>query len=130
MKVFLPLYAIALIFLAPRLSLWLDEILTLIGAVEPNTSALLDYIKTVPGGSPLAFLAPRWSIQLLSYSVFAARLPSVIASVAACPAIYLLAQRMKIRTPRDRRLRSSGSTRTSCVSSISLVIKPLSSLPV
>jgi len=99
MKVFLPLYALALLFLAPHLSLWLDEILTLIGAVEPSTAALLDYMKTVPGGSPLAFLAPRWTIQLLSYSVFAARLPSVIASVAACPAIYLLAQRMKLRTP-------------------------------
>jgi uncharacterized membrane protein len=99
MKIFLPLYALTLLFLAPSLSLWLDEILTLVGAVQPNTSALLDYIKTVPGGSPLAFLAPRWSIQLLGNSIFAARLPSVLASIAACPAIYLLAQRMKMRTP-------------------------------
>ena len=99
MKVFLPLYALALLYLTPHLSLWLDEILTLIGAIEPNTRALLDYIKTVPGGSPLAFLAPRWTIQALGYSVLAGRLSSVIASVAACPAIYLLAQRMKIRTP-------------------------------
>jgi uncharacterized membrane protein len=99
MKVFLPIYALALFFLAPQLSLWLDEILTVIGAVEPSTEALMDYIKTVPGGSPLAFLAPRWTIQALGYSVFAARLPSALASIAACPAIYRLAQRMKLRTP-------------------------------
>ena len=92
-------YAVALLLLAPHLSLWLDEILTLIGAVEPNTSALLDYIKTTAGGSPLAFLAPRWTIQALGYSVFAARLPSVLASIAACPAVYLLAKRLKLQTP-------------------------------
>jgi mannosyltransferase len=98
-RILLPVYACLLLILSPRLSLWLDEILTLIGAAEPSMSSLLDYIKTVPGGSPLAFLAPRWSIEALGYSVFAARLPSVVASVAACPAIYLLAKRLKIQAP-------------------------------
>ena len=99
MRIFLPVYACALLLLSPRLSLWLDEILTLIGAVVPSLSSLLDYLKGVPGASPLAFLAPRWSIDALGYSVFAARLPSVVASVAACPAIYLLAKRLKIQPP-------------------------------
>jgi hypothetical protein len=96
---FLPCYALTLLVLAPRLSLWLDEILTLIGAIEPNTFALLEYIKTVPGGTPLAFLPPRWSIQALGNSPLSARLPSILASIAACPAIFLLARRMKLRTP-------------------------------
>lgn len=99
MRVFLTLYAAALLLLSPVLSLWLDEILTLIGAVQPDLESLFDYIQSVPGGSPLAFLAPRWSMQLLGNSAFAARLPSVLASIAACPAIYLLAKRLGVRTP-------------------------------
>jgi mannosyltransferase len=99
MKIFLPIYAVALLLLSPVLSLWLDEVLTLIGAVEPSISALLDYIKTFSGGSPLAFLPMRWTIGILGNTVFAARLPSVLASVATCPAVYLLAKRMKLETP-------------------------------
>lgn len=96
---FLVFYAAALLLLLPRLALSLDEILTLIGSVQPNTTALLDYVKTVPGGTPLAFLVPRWSIQVLGDSVFAARLPCALASIAACPAIYRLARRAGVRTP-------------------------------
>ncbi len=96
---FLLLYAAALLLLLPNLPLSLDEILTLVGSVKPNTAELLDYVETVAGGTPLAFLAPRWSMQLFGESVFAARLPSALASIAACPAVYLLARRAQVRPP-------------------------------
>src|SRR5262249_34985354 len=37
---FLALYAAALLLLLPRLTLWLDEILTLIGAMQPDLRSL------------------------------------------------------------------------------------------
>ncbi|MEO8099195.1 MAG: glycosyltransferase family 39 protein [Acidobacteriota bacterium] len=99
LAVFLAVYAVALALLLPHLSLWLDEVLTLLGAVQPDLNALLDYLKTVPGGTPLAFLVPHWSIAVFGNSAFTARLPSALASIAACPAVYFLAQRMRLRRP-------------------------------
>lgn len=91
------LQAALLLLLAPRLSLWLDEVLTLIGAGQPDMAALLGYVRTVPGGSPLAFLLPRWSMELFGNSEWAARLPSILASLAASVAMWKLAQFLRLR---------------------------------
>lgn len=96
---FLAAYAAALAILLPRLSLWLDEILTLIGARQPDFASLMSYLKTVPGGAPLAFLVPHWAIAVFGYSVFSARVMSAVFSVAACPAIFLLGRRLGLRAP-------------------------------
>jgi len=96
---FLAGYSLLLVILAPLLSLWLDEVLTLIGAYQPDMASLLDYIITFAGGTPLTFLPPRWSSQLLGHTAFAARLPSLLASLAACVAVHRLAVRMRVRSP-------------------------------
>ncbi len=99
MLLFLTVYAVGLAFLLPKLSLWLDEILTLIGASKPDLPSLFSYLRSTPGATPLAFLVPRWSTHLLGYSVFAARISSTIFSVAACVAIFLLGRRLELRAP-------------------------------
>lgn len=90
------LYFVLLLFLAPRLSLWLDEILTLAGALSPD---LMENLRQQQGATPLAFLVPRWVIGLGGFSNLTARLPSIIASTAACPAVYWLARRSGIKRP-------------------------------
>ncbi len=92
-------YAVVLAVLLPRLSLWLDEILTLAGARQPDLASLMEYLKTVPGGTPLAFLPPHAAIAVLGYSVFAARVTSAVASVAACAGVLVLARRLGLRFP-------------------------------
>jgi hypothetical protein len=88
-----------LMLLAPFLSLWLDEVLTLTAAVEPTLSALLENLRLQQGATPLAFLVPRWSIQLLGNSLLSARLPSILASAASMPALYLIARRIGLVRP-------------------------------
>jgi hypothetical protein len=96
---FLTAYAGCLAFLLPKLSLWVDEILTVIGALQPDLPSLFSYLRSFPGGTPLAFLVPGWIIHLVGYSVFAARAYSAIFSVTACVAIFLLARRLELRAP-------------------------------
>lgn len=92
-------YALALFMLASVIPLWLDEILTLIGSTQPSLAALLDYIRTVPGGTPLAFLPSRVTIAAFGSGLMASRLPSILASAATIPGVYLLAKRIGLRTP-------------------------------
>jgi uncharacterized membrane protein len=96
---FLIAYAIALLLLLPVLSLWLDEVMTLVTAYKPNMRAMLDYIHFVAGSTPLTFLPPRWTSFVLGQSAFSARFPFALASWAACPAVFLLARRMQLKTP-------------------------------
>jgi uncharacterized membrane protein len=96
---FLTAYAVGLAILLPKLSLWLDEILTLIGALKPDLPSFLSYSRSTPGATPLAFLVPGWTIHLLGYSVFAARVSSALFSVAACIAIFILGRRLNLRAP-------------------------------
>lgn len=92
-------YVALLLLLATVIPLWLDEILTLIGSTQPTLAALLDYIRTVPGGTPLAFLPARLTIATLGSNLLASRLPSILASAAALPGVFLLARHMNLRTP-------------------------------
>ncbi|MEI9812115.1 MAG: hypothetical protein WDO18_05315 [Acidobacteriota bacterium] len=96
---FVIVYAALLLFLAPCLTLWLDEILTLTGAVQPNLASMMENLRKQQGASPLAFLIPHWTIALLGLSNFTARITSVIPAVASCPAIFLLARRAGLAYP-------------------------------
>jgi len=96
---FLPCYAIVLLLAAPHLSFWLDEVLTLTGAVQPDLPSLLENLRKQQGATPLAFLVPHWTIQLFGLSQLSARLPSILASVAACPALFLIARYVGLQVP-------------------------------
>ena len=96
---FLPAYAAILLLMAPHLSLWLDEVLTLSGAKEPDLAAMLVNLQKQQGATPLAFLIPRWAIQIFGFSLWSTRLPSILAAVAACPAVFLLGRRAGLRQP-------------------------------
>jgi hypothetical protein len=95
----LGLYTAILLFIVPRLSLWLDEILGLIGVRYTHLGSLIDYLSNMPGGVPLAY-ATQWAVvKLLGYSVFSARLTSIICSVLAAVGVFALARRLPVRHP-------------------------------
>jgi uncharacterized membrane protein len=97
--VFLSIYGSAAAALLPRLSLWLDEILYLIGARKDSLQQLCEYAARNAGGIPLGYAYAFLSIHTLGYSVFAARLPSLLASLAACAGIFVLGRRLGMRYP-------------------------------
>jgi Dolichyl-phosphate-mannose-protein mannosyltransferase len=96
---FLGLYSICLAVLLPRQSLWLDEILNLIGALKPDLRSLIVYLRTLPGNTPLGHLLMAGVIRLGGFSMFTARVSSAALSVAACPGIFLLGKRLGLRRP-------------------------------
>jgi uncharacterized membrane protein len=96
---FLAAYAACLAALLPVQSLWLDEILDLIGVRLPSLAGLLAYIPLNPGASPLGYIPQFAAVHGLGFSASSARLPSAVWSLAACAGVFLLARRMNLRRP-------------------------------
>ncbi len=97
--VFLALYSICLLLLLPRLSLWLDEILDMIGVRFYDLPRLIEYVPTNSGGVPLGYLVQAASVHLLGYSAFSGRLPSALFSVFGAIGILLIAKKFALRWP-------------------------------
>jgi hypothetical protein len=97
--VFLAFYSICLVLLLPRLSLWLDEILDMIGVRFSDLPRLIEYVPTNSGGVPLGYLTQAASVHALGYSAFSGRLPSAIFSVLGALGILLIAKRFALRWP-------------------------------
>jgi hypothetical protein len=91
---FLGPYLVVLVLLAPQLTLWLDEILLLLGARLPDLASVVGYSAHNAGGVPLGYVFTHWSIQLLGYTELSARLPSVVSSLAACLGLARLAAKV------------------------------------
>lgn len=73
--VFLTLYSICLLSVVPRLSLWLDEILDLIGVRFYDLPRLIRYIPTNSGGVPLGYLAQVATVRIFGFSAFSDGFP-------------------------------------------------------
>ena len=99
MLAFLAIYSICLLSLLPRLSLWLDEILDLIGVRFYDLPRLIEYVPKNSGGVPLGYLVQVVSVRALGFSSFSGRLPSAIFSVLGAIGIVLLAKRLGLRWP-------------------------------
>ncbi len=96
---FLLLYAGVLVWLLPKLSLWLDEILDLISARQASLPDLVRYVQTIPGAVPFAYIVQRAFIHVFGLSAFSGRLPSALSSIASCAGIYWLGRRANLRWP-------------------------------
>lgn len=96
---FLLFYGACLLGLLPRLSFWLDEIIDLIGVRDYDFISLMAYVPRSSGGVPLGYIVQLVSVDLLGFSVFSARLPSVIFSLTACVGVALLAKRIPLKWP-------------------------------
>ena len=94
---YLAAYGCCLAILLPQLSLWLDEILFLLGIRDASLGDLPAFAARNAGGVPLGYVFSFLSIKLLGYSAFSSRLPSLIFSLASCVGIHFLAERMRIR---------------------------------
>lgn len=98
--IFLGLYAITLILLIPVKPLWVDEIIDLGGIRDvSDVRGVLDFVPGNAGGVPLGYLVDFAMIRLFGYSVFVARLPSVLFSVLTCAGVWVLAHQTRLRMP-------------------------------
>jgi hypothetical protein len=95
----LTIYTAALLVVVPRLPLWLDEVLGLIGVRYARLDSLIDYVSKMPGGVPLTY-ATQWAVvKVLGYSIYSGRLTSVVSSALAAIGVFALARRLPIRRP-------------------------------
>jgi len=92
-------YTVLTLALLPRLSLWLDELIDLLGTQNSTFRSVIDYASTNPGGAPIWYLTQALATKTLGFSVFSARLPACIASVFSCCGLALLARRLGARSP-------------------------------
>ena len=93
------LYAALTLALLPRLSLWLDELIDLLGTQNSTFRSIVEYASTNPGGAPIWYLTQALATKALGFSAFSARLPACIASVLSCWGLALLARRVGARSP-------------------------------
>ncbi len=96
---FLAVYAVTMAALLSRLSLWLDEILQLIGARKQTLAEIWEYAARNAGGVPLGYLLTHFSLGLPGDPAFAGRFPSLLAGVLCLTGIFVLARRLGARTP-------------------------------
>ncbi len=88
-------YSAVLVIIAQRLSLWVDEILQLLGTRDPEgISGLVRWAALNAGGVPGIYLVQAGIIRILGFSPLSARLPSVATSILACVGMYYLAKRV------------------------------------
>jgi len=85
--------------LLPGRSFWLDEVIHLVGSRDRTFEQIPAYAAQNAGGVPLGYVYTRASIATLGYSVFSARLPSILFSAGACAAVFVLASRLGLRFP-------------------------------
>lgn len=98
LTLFLVVYGAVLLALLPKLSLWLDEIVDMMGSQGSLVEAIR-WARGNPGGVPFGYIAHWASLQIFGVSALAARLPSAIASLVGCAGIYLLAKSWRLKYP-------------------------------
>jgi Predicted membrane protein len=93
------IYTLVLAALAARTSLWVDEVLQLLGTRDELTiTGVLRWVMLNPGGVPLGYLTQRAFIQALGYSVLTARLPSILFTVLACLTVAVMCRQLGLRS--------------------------------
>lgn len=98
MRLFLVAYGLILFWLLPKLSLWLDEILDMMGSSKPLPE-VIRWAAINPGGVPLGYLIHWAAFQMLGMSAFSVRLTSAMGSLVACAGIYVVGKRAGLRAP-------------------------------
>ena len=96
---FIALYAALILTLLSRLSLWLDELIDLLGTQTHNLHAVIKYAASNPGGAPIWYVTQALVTGAMGFSTFSARLPACIASICSCWGLAVLAQRIGARCP-------------------------------
>ena len=80
-----------------KLPLWLDEILQIIGTKGRTFVQIVEWVPGSAGGVPLGYFVQSVVIGILGYSVFTARLPSLIFSVLGCMALVWLGRELQLK---------------------------------
>ena len=92
-------YSATLACLLHYQSLWVDEILQLIGTRSGTLSNTQEVVRTGVGSVPLGWLPQLFAIHIFGYSPAIARLPSALASVGCLLAVVAIAKELPIRYP-------------------------------
>lgn len=91
-------YAALLLLLLPLQSLWLDELMEVVATAGlPLHDVVAGYAAHSAGQSPLGALEQAFSIRLLGFSAFAARLPAAIASILGCAGMLVLSRKAGVQ---------------------------------
>jgi hypothetical protein len=77
-------YVVVMPTLLSRLSLWLDEIIQLVGTRDLPLPNLMNYVASNSGGVPLGYILQSLLIHQAGYSPFIARFPSYLFAVLSC----------------------------------------------
>ncbi len=95
----LAVYGALLLILVPLRPFWLDEVMQLVGTWNTSTRALLNHVAENPGGVPLGYLFQHWSLSILGFGPFGARVVSVIAAVGSLALLIALCTRLELQWP-------------------------------
>jgi 4-amino-4-deoxy-L-arabinose transferase-like glycosyltransferase len=90
-------YGVAVGALLGRLSIWLDEILQLLGTRGKSLTETLHWVTENPGASPLGYIAQALCIRTLGFSAYSARLAAALFSILSCAALAWLAWELRVR---------------------------------
>jgi hypothetical protein len=90
-------YALVVLALLSKLPLWLDEILQVIGTRGTSFAQIVDWLPESAGAVPLPYFIQALAMDLAGYSVFSARFPAALFSVASCAALVWLARELRLQ---------------------------------
>jgi uncharacterized membrane protein len=77
----------------------MDELLDMFPSREPDLPSVLTMMRGAPGAVPLGYIL-RWIFfQAFGVSAFSGRLPSVLASLAGCVGVFILANKTGLKRP-------------------------------
>lgn len=87
-------YGVVLLLLLPLRPLWLDELMEVVATARlPIHDVIAGYAAHSAGQSPLGAAEQAFSIAILGFSSFAARIPAALANLLGCVGILFLAGR-------------------------------------
>jgi uncharacterized membrane protein len=92
-------YSIVLACLLGHQSLWVDEIIQLMGTRTGTMLHTEQLTRSGPGSVPLGWLPQVFAIHFLGYSTTVARIPSALAGVGCCFTVFLTAKELGMRYP-------------------------------
>ncbi len=91
--------ALLLFSLLDYQSLWVDELMQLIGTRDGTLAHTDQLVRSGVGGVPLGWLPQVIAIHFFGYSTAIARLPSVLASIASCILVFFTAKELQLKYP-------------------------------
>lgn len=96
---FIVTYGMVLACLLGYQSLWVDEIMQLIGTRSGTLEHIEPLTRTGVGSVPMGWLPQLLAIRIFGYSAAISRIPSAVSSIVCCWIVFLTAKEIGMRHP-------------------------------